>query len=304
MANWTSSDIPPQHGRDVVVTGTGGLGFEDALALARAGANVVIAGRNPQKGAAAVSAIRRAVPGAKVRFGRVDLADLGSVATFAAQLSQEQDGLDLLINNAAVMRPPERGVTRDGFELQFGTNYLGHFALTAHLLPLLKKGRSPRVVTLSSVAARQGAIDFDDLQAERSYRPMHVYAQSKLACLMFALELSRRSKAAGWGIESLGAHPGITRTDLIVNGSGRSSLHGRLRRYLWFLFQPAWQGALPTLFAATDPSARDGGYYGPDRMAGIRGYPTEEQPPRPALDEAAAARLWDVSAKLVNAPSA
>ncbi|MBB5986794.1 SDR family oxidoreductase [Sphingobium lignivorans] len=300
MTNWTSSDIPPQWNRDVIVTGTGGLGFQDALALATAGANVVIAGRNPEKGAAAVAAIKRAVPGAQVRFGKLDLADLGSVAAFAGQLAQEQDSLDLLINNAAVMRPPERRETRDGFELQFGTNYLGHFALTAHLLPLLRKGQEPRVVTLSSVAARQGAIDFEDLQAERSYRSMHVYAQSKLACLMFALELSRRSKAAGWGIESLAAHPGITRTDLIVNGSGRSSLHGRLRRYLWFLFQPAWQGALPTLFAATDPSARDGGYYGPDRLGGTRGYPTDEQPPRQALDDAAAARLWELSLDLAK----
>jgi len=304
MANWTSDDIPPQQGRTVVVTGTGGLGFEDSMALARAGADVVIAGRNPEKGTATVAAIKRAVPDSQVRFGKMDLADLDSVAAFARQFSQQQDSLDLLINNAAVMRPPERRETRDGFELQFGTNYLGHFALTAHLLPLLRKGQDPRVVTLSSVAARQGAIDFDDLQAERSYRSMEVYAQSKLACLMFAIELSRRSKALGWGIESLAAHPGITRTDLIVNGSGRSSLHGRLRRYLWFLFQPAWQGALPTLFAATSPSARDGCYYGPDQLGGTRGYPTEEQPPRQALDSAAAARLWSLSLDLAKVPFA
>ncbi|NKM88723.1 SDR family NAD(P)-dependent oxidoreductase [Rhizobium laguerreae] len=301
MTKWTASNIASQQDRAVVVTGTGGLGYEDALALTRAGARVVIAGRNAQKGAEAVAAIRHAVPGAQVRFGQVDLADLASIASFAARLAQEQDRLDLLINNAGVMRPPVRRETSDGFELQFGTNYLGHFALTAHLLSLLKRGHRPRVVTLGSVAARGAAIDFDDLQAERSYKPMRVYGQSKLACIMFAFEMSRRSKAAGWGVESLAAHPGITRTDLIVNGSGRSSLPGMLRRFLPFLFQPAWQGALPTLYAGTDPVARDGAYYGPGRMGGMRGYPVEETPPKQALDSGAAARLWDMSLKMTGA---
>ncbi|MCC2609782.1 SDR family oxidoreductase [Neorhizobium petrolearium] len=251
MTKWTTSNIPPQHGRSAVVTGTGGLGFETALALARAGTNVVIAGRNPQKGADAVAAIRNAVSGAQVRFGKLDLANLASIGEFAGQLALEQDGLELLINNAGVMRTPERRETSDGFELQLGTNYLGHFALTAHLLPLLKRGQKPRVVTVGSVAARWGAINFDDLQAERSYKPMQVYSQSKLACIMFAFELSRRSEAAGWDVQSLVAHPGISRTDLIPNGPGWSSVPGFARRYLWFLYQPAWQGALPTLFAAT-----------------------------------------------------
>jgi NAD(P)-dependent dehydrogenase (short-subunit alcohol dehydrogenase family) len=300
MTKWTTKEIPPQKGRSVVITGTGGLGFEDALALARAGSSVVIAGRNPQKGAKAVAAIQQTVPGAQVRFGQVDLADLASIAAFAEKLSGEQDSLDLLINNAGVMTPPGRRQTRDGFELQFGTNYLGHFALTAHLLPLLKKGQSPRVVTLGSVAARSGAIDFADLQAEQAYKPLPVYSQSKLACILFALELSRRSRAAGWGVASIGAHPGITRTDLIVNGAGRSSPSGIFRRFLPFMFQPAWQGALPTLYAATDPAARDGAYYGPDRLSGTRGYPTEEKPPQQALDTAVATRLWEMSERLTN----
>lgn len=300
MTTWTAKDIPSQNGRSAVVTGTGGLGYEDALALARAGASVMIAGRNPQKGAEAVAAIRQAVPGAQVRFGKVDLANLASIAEFAARLAQEQDSLDLLINNAGVMTPPERRETSDGFELQFGTNYLGHFALTAQLLPLLKKGSKPRVVTLGSIASREGAINFEDLQAERSYEPFPVYRQSKLACTMFAFELSRRSKLAGWGVESIAAHPGITRTDLIPNGAGRSSINGIVRRFLPFLFQPAWQGALPTLYAATDPAARDGAYYGPDRLGGTRGYPTEEQPPKQALDDAVAARLWEISLQLTN----
>lgn len=300
MTKWTSKDIPPQHGRSAVVTGTGGLGYEDALALARAGGNVVIAGRNPQKGAEAVAAIRNAVPGAQVRFGKVDLASLASISSFAAQLALEQDRLDLLINNAAVMTPPERRETSDGFELQFGTNHLGHFALTAHLLPLLTRAENPRVVSVSSVAARNGAINFDDLQAERGYKPFPVYGQSKLACIMFALELSRRSRAAGWGVESLAAHPGITRTDLISNGAGPRSLSGRVRRFLPFLFQPAWQGALPTLYAATDSAARDGAYYGPDGLGGLRGYPAEEKPPSQALDTAVAARLWETSRELTG----
>lgn len=300
MTHWTTENIPSQRGRSAVVTGTGGLGYEDALALARAGASVVIAGRNPQKGAEAVAAIRNAIPDAQVRFGKVDLANLASIAEFGAQLAREQDSLDLLINNAGVMTPPKRRLTRDGFELQMGTNYLGHFALTAHLLPLLKSGRDPRVVTLGSVAARGGEIDFDDLQAERGYKPFPVYCQSKLACVMFAFELSRRSEAAGWGVESLAAHPGVTRTDLITNGAGPSSVNGMVRRFLPVLFQPAWQGALPTLFAATDPTARDGAYYGPDRLAGTRGYPTEEKPPKQALNTAVAARLWDTSEELTN----
>ena len=300
MTKWTTTNIPAQHGRTAVVTGTGGLGYEDALVLARAGASVVIAGRNPRKGAEAVAAIKQAVPGGQVRFGEVDLANLASIAAFAEQLRQEQDSLDLLINNAGVMTPPTRRETADGFELQFGTNYLGHFALTGHLLPLLKEGRNSRVVTLGSIAARQGAINFDDLQAERGYKPGAVYSQSKLACIMFAFELSRRSKAAGWGVESLAAHPGVSRTDLLPNGAGKTSAAGMARRFLPFLFQPVWQGALPTLYAATDPAARDGAYYGPDRLGGTRGYPTEEKPPKQALDTAVAARLWETSLQLTN----
>ncbi len=300
MTKWTTSNIPAQNGRTAVVTGTGGLGYEDALVLARAGASVVIAGRNPRKGAEAVAAIKQAVPGGQVRFGEVDLANLASIAAFAEQLRQEQDSLDLLINNAGVMTPPTRRETADGFELQFGTNYLGHFALTGHLLPLLKEGRNSRVVTLGSIAARQGAINFDDLQAERGYKPGAVYSQSKLACIMFAFELSRRSKAAGWGVESLAAHPGVSRTDLLPNGAGKTSAAGMARRFLPFLFQPVWQGALPTLYAATDPAARDGAYYGPDRLGGTRGYPTEEKPPKQALDTAVAARLWETSLQLTN----
>ena len=244
MTKWTASDIPVRDGRSAVITGTGGLGFEDALALARAGSEVIIAGRNPAKGAEAVARIQGEIPAAMVRFEQVDLASLRSVADFCARLREQRNSLDLLINNAGLMVPPRRQESADGFELQFATNYLGHFALTAGLSPLLRAGRNARVVTLSSVAARSGVIDFDDLNATRHYQPMRIYSQSKLACLMFALELDRRSAAGGWGIASMAAHPGIARTDLLHNAPGRRSVTGLARSLLWFLFQPASQGAL------------------------------------------------------------
>ena len=300
MAKWTVQDIPSQVGRTAVVTGTGGLGYEDALALARAGAEVIVAGRNPAKGSDAADRIRASTGSALVRFEPLDLADLASVAAFAARMKDRHDRLDLLINNAGVMVPPKRQVTVDGFELQLGTNHLGHFALTGHLLPLLRKGRNARVVTLSSVAARSGAIGFDDLNAERSYKPMVAYGQSKLACLMFAFELQRRSQAGQWGITGIASHPGISRTDLLHNAPGRTSPAGLTRSLLWFLFQPAPQGALPTLFAATAEGALPGGYYGPDGLAETRGHPAPASVPPAALDRAVAARLWDVSEQLTG----
>ncbi|MDQ7996980.1 MAG: SDR family oxidoreductase [Luteibacter sp.] len=301
MTRWTASDIPSQRGRTAVITGTGGLGFEDALALARAGADIIIAGRNPSKGDAAVQQIRRSIPGASVTFEMLDLANLQSIEAFGIRLQDSRDRLDILINNAAVMAPPERLTTSDGLELQLGTNYLGHFALTAHLLPLLRRGDQPRVVTLSSVAARSGAINFDDLQSERTYKPMAAYGQSKLACLMFALELQRRSDAGGWGVRSIAAHPGISRTDLLPNGTGTWSAPGIARRYLWFLFQPASQGALPTLFAATAPDAQGSAYYGPNRLSETRGYPSVAKIPPPAENTNDATRLWIASENLTGA---
>lgn len=299
MAKWTASEIPSQKGRLAVVTGTGGLGLEDALALARAGAEVIIAGRSAKKGAAALARIRDKVPGANIAFEQIDLADLRSVEAFATRLRDQRDRLDLLINNAGVMVPPTRQETADGFELQFGTNYLGHFALTAHLLPLLRKGQAPRIISLSSVAARQGRIDLDDLQSQ-NYVPMKAYSQSKLACLMFAFELQRRSDAGGWGIASIAAHPGVSRTDLLHNGPGRNSMIGLVRSVFGFVFQPAAQGALPTLYAATAPDARPGAYYGPDKMSETRGYPSLSKVPQQANDQAVSERLWQASEQLAK----
>lgn len=298
MSGWTLADLPSQAGRTAIVTGTGGLGLEDALALAGAGAEVIVAGRNAEKGEAALARIRQAVPGARVAFEPLDLASLASVAAFAERMAGSRDRIDLLINNAAVMAPPHRRLSADGYELQFATNHLGHVALTARLLPLLRRAGAPRVVSLSSIAARGGRIAFDDLQAEHAYRPMAVYSQSKLACLMFALELQRRSDAAGWGLTSVAAHPGIARTDLLPNGAGPRSAAGLARSLLWFLFQPVAQGALPTLYAATAPAAEAGGYYGPVHLSESRGAPGPARIPAQALDQAAAARLWQMSEHL------
>lgn len=300
MANWTTSDIPSLHGRTAVITGTGGLGFEDAKALAEAGARVILAGRNPSRGAAAVEQIRQLTPGSDVCFEQLDLASLDSIDAFAKRLGDSDGHIDLLINNAGVMTPPQRQETADGFELQFGTNHLGHVALTAQLLPLLRKGDQPRVISLSSIAARQGAIDLSDLQSTRRYKPMVAYSQSKLACLMFALELQRRSNAAGWGIRSIAAHPGVSRTELLPNGAGKWSAAGGARRLLWFLLQPAAQGALPTLFAATATQAQGGAYYGPNRMSETRGYPALARTPLQAMDLGMAKRLWSESERLIG----
>ncbi|GAT34068.1 NADP-dependent 3-hydroxy acid dehydrogenase YdfG [Terrimicrobium sacchariphilum] len=298
---WSVADIPSQAGRTAVVTGAGGIGYEIARALAGAGAEVIIASRNAERGEAAIAALRREMPRAAVRFELLDLASLRSVADFSARLLAGRARLDLLVNNAAVMNPPTRQVTEDGYEVQFGANYLGHFALTLWLMPLLAAGNTARVVTLSSIAARQGRIAFGDLQSERSYRPMKAYSQSKLACLMFALELQRRSEAGCWGVTSLAAHPGVARTNLIYNTSGPRSLFGLMRTALWFLFQPAPAGALPALYAATSPDAAGGAYYGPAGLAELRGEPASAMIPAPALDVETSARLWEISERLSGA---
>lgn len=301
MGRWTTKEIPPQRGKVALVTGTGGIGFEDALALAGAGAQVIIAGRNREKGLDAVARITKKVPGALVSFEVVDLASVASVRDFGRRMRAKLPRIDLLINNAAVMAPPQRRTTADGFELQFHTNYLGPFLMTSELLPLLRAQPGSRVVTVSSVAARAGVMDFDDLQRSKTYQPMECYGQSKLADLLFAFELQRRSEAQGWGIQSLAAHPGISRTDLIVNGSGALSPTGILRLVLGpILFQPASQGALPTLFAATSPEAVPGTYYGPDKMGETRGFPREAQVPPAALDGAVAKRLWEATEGLLQ----
>lgn len=300
MTRWTAADIPPQTGKTALVTGSAGLGFETARELARAGARVIVASRNPDTGAEAVGRIKAEIPTAVIRFEAVDLGSLASVSALAARLRGETDVLDLLVNNAGVMTPPRRMETADGFELQFGTNHLAHFALTGLLLPLLVNAGKARVVTLSSIAARGGRIDFADLQ-QTNYRPMPAYAQSKLACLMFGLELQRRSLANGWGLTSIPVHPGISRTGLLYNTpGGASGVRRVMRAMLWFLFQPVPQGALPGLFAATASRAEGGVYYGPDGRAELSGFPARARIPAPATDEADSRRLWEVSEGLTG----
>jgi NAD(P)-dependent dehydrogenase (short-subunit alcohol dehydrogenase family) len=302
MTGWSTADIPSLNGKTAVITGaTGGLGYETALALAGAGAAVVLTGRNEAKGLHALQAIRSQFPNARIVYENLDLANLASVADFSKRFAAAHASLDLLVNNAGVMALPQRQVTSDGFEMQFGTNYLGHYALTAHLLPQLRRGNQPRVVNLSSLTHRWGAIHFDDLQGARSYSPQKAYSQSKLAMLMFALELQRCSDAAGWGLMSNAAHPGYARTDLIANGPGASGLLWQLNKALRpFVSQSAAEGALPTLFAATSPEAKAAGYYGPNGFYELKGPPVPAKIMPQAKDGAVAARLWDVSAKLTG----
>lgn len=299
--DWTLRDMPSQSGRIFLVTGgTSGMGYEDAKALAAAGAEVVIAARNPQRGKEAIARIKQEVRGAQVQFEAVDLADLASVKALGERLNKTLPRLDGLINNAAVMAPPQRGTSADGFELQLATNYLGHFALTAHVLPLLRKSDAARVVTLSSIAAARGSINFDDLQSEQAYNPFGSYAQSKLAVLMWAFELQRRSEAQGWGIQSIAAHPGVAVTELIKRGPGLDSEFGRTWAKDREHYHSAAQGALPTLYAATAPAAQGGAYYGPIGEEEKRGPLGLASVPATAKDAAAAARLWQVAEQLTG----
>jgi NAD(P)-dependent dehydrogenase (short-subunit alcohol dehydrogenase family) len=299
MAGSTEAEIPSQLGRLAVVTGaTGGLGYETALALAKAGAEVVLTGRDDRKGASALEKISREVPDAKISYEHLDLASLASVAGFAQRIHARQS-LDLLICNAGVMALPRRQSTADGFEMQFATNYLGHFALTARLMPLLRRASGARVVSVSSLAHRTGFIDFDDLQGARVYAPWKAYGQSKLATLMFALELQRRSDAAGWNLTSNAAHPGFARTGLFASGPG-GLLSLATDFAAPFFGQSAADGARPILFAATSPKAKPGAYYGPGGLGELRGAPAPALIMPQARDAATAARLWDVSEKLTG----
>ncbi len=306
MTGWTLADLPPQRAKVAVITGAsvGGLGFETALALAGAGASVVLTARSPDKGEAARQALLAVHPDATVRVELLDLARLASVRAFAGRLAAHQQWVDLLINNAGVMAPPQRQTTADGMELQFGSNYLGHFALTAQLLPLLRAATAPRVVNLSSLAHRNARIDFDDLQTARPYRPWKAYGQSKLAMLIFSMELQRRSEMHGWGLRALAAHPGFARTALIANGpaiDGRPGVLGAVNRVLSpYISHSAAAGALPTLYAATDPQARGGGYYGPDGLLELKGTPAPATIARQVHDRQAAARLWETSCTLAD----
>jgi len=301
---WTPAQISDQSGRWAVVTGANsGLGLVTARALARAGASVVLACRNMEKGEQALAQVRAAGPsGSEVRLETLDLADLKSVRAFAGRLAAERDKLDLLINNAGVMAPPRR-LTADGFESQFGTNHLGHFALTGLLLGLLTAGGTgsdARVVTLSSGAHRMGTIKFGDLQRERHYNNWLAYGQSKLANLMFCFELQRRATAAASPLRSLAAHPGYADTNLQFAGPAR--LYERAFMVLGnkLVAQSAEMGALPTLYAATVPDLPGGTFVGPDGFLEGRGHPHVVTGAGRAYDEDAGRRLWEESERLTG----
>lgn len=277
-----------------MVTGaTGGLGLETALALVGAGGDVLLTGRNPEKGAAALATIQQAHPGARIAFALCDVASLSSVNRFADEMIAARRPIDVLINNAGIMALPKRELTVDGFEAQFGTNVVGHYLLTARLMPLLQAAPAPRTVQLASLAHLRGRIFLDDLDATRGYNPWTRYQQSKLAMLLFALELQRRSDANGWGITSLAAHPGLASTNLFRRGP-EESLYARLRTSVIDLFcQSGAAGAWPTLMAATAPDVKPSGYYGPTGFMETRGKAGPARIGSSARDDVLAAQLWD-----------
>ncbi len=297
---WTAKDIPDQSGRNAIVTGANsGLGLVTARELARAGAAVVMACRNLDKGHAAIEEVRAAVPDARVQLEELDLASLDSVRGFAERHRATHEGLDLLINNAGVMAPPRRR-TADGFELQFGTNHLGHFLLTTLLLDTMEGREDARVVTLSSTAHKMGRISFDNLGGDRHYFRWNAYGQSKLANLLFALELDRRLRREGSTVKSLAAHPGYASTNL---QSAAAPLVDRLVMKVGnaVIAQNDEMGALPQLFAATEPGLQGGTYVGPDGPGEQRGHPTIVSPNGRAQNEETARRLWQVSEELTGA---
>ena len=295
-------DIPRQDGRLALVTGTGGLGFEAAVTLACAGADLVLAGRNAAAGAEAVAKLAELVPAARVRFEHVDLARLASVNDLARRLEGEDRPIDILLCNAGVMSPPERRTTADGFELQFGVNYLAHFALTARLLSLLRRADAPRVVSVTSLAHRYGKIDSDDLQSERSYQPGRAYCASKLAQALFAVELQRRSDAGRWGVTSVAAHPGFARTNLFkAQETKPGALKGLGPRIAGAVVgHSAEAGAAPLVHAATAPDVVGGELYGPKGLLEMRGRPGRRNFAANVLDPETAARLWNVSEALAG----
>jgi NAD(P)-dependent dehydrogenase (short-subunit alcohol dehydrogenase family) len=306
---WSLDDIAPQNGRRVIITGANsGIGYHAAAALARRGAEVVLACRDEQRGVDAIARLQRTTPGARLHLERLDLASLASVRAFADRELALRRPLDMLVNNAGVMAPPRRLETKDGFELQFGTNVLGHFALTLLLRPALERAASqskerPRVVTIASIAHKTGRLDFDDLQATRRYGPMVSYRQSKLADLMFAFELDRRLRAAGSRVMSVAAHPGVANTMLFRGGSTAASRAARalVGEAIGVFFNSDAAGALPTLYAATAPDVVDGGYYGPLGLFEARGETVgPAKVAAQALNEADARRLWQICESLTG----
>ena len=305
---WTPADILPLSGKRILVTGANsGIGYHASLVLAQKGAHVILACRDQRRGESALARLRSGAPGASAELATLDLASLGSIQEFARRELVEQRPLHVLVNNAGVMAPPKRLETADGFEIQLGTNVLGHFALTGLLMPLLERAavsERPRVVTIASIAHKRGRLNFDDLQSTQRYSPMRSYQQSKLADLMFALELSRRLRASGSRVISVAAHPGVANTNLFRAGE-RSALDSAIRAVASYLIGALLNsddaGALPTLYAATSPDVTDGGYYGPTGWMEMRGdHVGNAAIASQANDLESARRLWEVCETLTG----
>jgi NAD(P)-dependent dehydrogenase (short-subunit alcohol dehydrogenase family) len=304
---WTAKEIPDQSGRTAVVTGANsGLGLEVSTDLARAGATVLMACRDMDRAGEALDRIRAEAPGAEVDAVRLDLASLTSIGEFAtAARSRLPDGIDLLVNNAGVMMPPQRK-TEDGFELQFGTNHLGHFALTALLFPAMRQAEGSRVVTVSSAMARTGRLDFENLDGSKRYSRTGAYSLSKLANLSFAIELERRLVESGSPLASMAAHPGYAATNLqkagpLLGGGIAATIAAPFMSLGNLLFaQDASAGAAPILYAATVPDLAGGSYVGPDGPGEMRGSPTVVEPVESAADRESAERLWEESERLTG----
>ncbi|HVG28037.1 MAG TPA: oxidoreductase [Acidobacteriaceae bacterium] len=301
-AAWTASQMASQAGKTVLITGANsGIGFQAARELVRHGAQVLLGCRSVNKGEAARSAILREQPAAQLSIVPLDMASLASVRSFAPSFVSSGAVLDILVNNAGVMALPKRELTADGFERQFGTNHLGHFALTGLLMPALLRSTAPRVITVASLAHRTGRMDWDNLQSERGYTPWGAYNNSKLANILFARELDRRAREAGSALLSLPVHPGVSRTRIFENGPGNADLKSKVMNLLApLVMQSEEMGALPTLYAATSPEVQGGQYIGPDGFKEIKGHPTVVTPRPQALDPEAARRLWTISEGLTG----
>jgi NAD(P)-dependent dehydrogenase (short-subunit alcohol dehydrogenase family) len=302
--------VPDLSGKRAVVTGASdGIGLGIATRLAAAGAEVLMPVRNLRKGEAAIAAIRERSPDANVSLRELDLSSLASVEALGETLRNEGEPIHILVNNAGVMTPPDRQVTIDGFELQFGTNHLGHFALVGHLLPLLRAGRA-RVTSQISVAANRGTINWDDLHWKRTYHGMNAYRQSKIAFGLFGLELNRRSEAGGWGIASNLSHPGIAPTSLLAArpelGREEDTSGVRMIRTLsarGIIVGTVQTAQLPALYAATSPDAKGGGFYGPSGLGHMGGPPGEQKLYNRLRSAEDAQRMWEVSGELVHVRS-
>lgn len=300
MSHWTPADIPDLHGHIALVTGANsGLGLETTRALAAKGASVVMACRDQEKGRKAKSAIEESVPEASLELAALDLSSLAAIRAFAERFQADHTQLHLLFNNAGVMAIPYRK-TQDGFEWQFGTNYLGHFALTGLLLPALLATPRSRVITTSSIVHVMGKIEFDNLNNERSYSRWSAYGKSKLADLMFAFELQRRLKRAGVDAVSVAAHPGFSHTSLQSTSATEAGAVMERLMYSLYRGQSAAMGALPQLYAGTAPYIFGGEYIGPDGLFGLSGYPKKVRASKKAYDEQVAARLWEVSVEMTG----